>query len=159
MEKIMLIMLLAFACETPETYFYDISSTVIITDKNEQLVEIEELTLYQRFRSEDTDTTTDWTVHAEQCVAISVTDGIAVLPNWEGEYFGTSATIVVWTVINGETYGAELIDSDTEVWCDNAVAIAVDEHNNVTEYGDLCSENFERYLLWSLVIPTSELME
>ncbi|MEC8382071.1 MAG: hypothetical protein VXZ96_17200 [Myxococcota bacterium] len=155
----MLIMLLAFACETPETYFYDISSTVIITDKNEQLVEIEELTLCQRFRSEDTDTTTDWTVHAEQCVAVSVTDGIAVLPNWEGEYFGTSATIVVETVINGETYGAELIDSDTEVWCDNAVAIAVDEHNNVTEYGDLCSENFERYLLWSLVIPTSELVE
>ena len=155
----MLIMLLAFACETPETYFYDISSTVIITDKNEQLVEIEELTLCQRFRSEDTDTTTDWTVHAEQCVAVSVTDGIAVLPNWEGEYFGTSATIVVETVINGETYGVELIDSDTEVWCDNAVAIAVDEHNNVTEYGDLCSENFERYLLWSLVIPTSELVE
>ena len=155
----MLIMLLAFACETPENYFYDISSTVIITDKNEQLVEIGELTLCQRFRSEDTDTTTDWTVHAEQCVAVSVTDGIAVLPNWEGEYFGTSATIVVETVINGETYGAELIDSDTEVWCDNAVAIAVDEHNNVTEYGDLCSENFERYLLWSLVIPTSELVE
>lgn len=152
-------MLLAFACENPETYFYDISSTVIITDKNEQLVEIEELTLCQRFRSEDTDTTTDWTVHAEKCVAVSVTDGIAVLPNWEGEYFGTSATIVVETVINGETYGAELIDSDTEVWCDNAVAIAVDEHNNVTEYGDLCSENFERYLLWSLVIPTSELVE
>ena len=150
---------MAFACEAPETYFYDISSTVIITDKNEQLVEIEELTLCQRFRSEDTDTTTDWTVHIEQCVAVSVTDGIAVLPNWEGEYFGTSATIVVETVINGETYGAELIDSDTEVWCDNAVAIAFDEHNNVTEYGDLCSENFERYLLWSLVFPTSELME
>lgn len=155
----MLLMLLTLACDVPETYFYDISSTVLITDESGQLVNLKDLTLCQRFRSEDTDTTTDWAVHAEQCRTVLVSDGVAVLPNWEGEYFGTSATIVVETVIKGETYGAELIDSDTEVWCDNAVAIAVDEHNNVTEYGDLCSENFERYLLWSLVIPTSELVE
>ena len=45
-----------------------------------QLVDIEELILCQRFRSEDTDTTTDWSVHAEQCVAVNVTDGIAVYP-------------------------------------------------------------------------------
>ena len=41
MEKNMLMMLLALACETPETYFYDISSTVMITDESEQLVDIE----------------------------------------------------------------------------------------------------------------------
>ena len=153
----MLMMLLALACETPETYFYDISSTVMITDESDQLVDIEELILCQRFRSEDTDTTTDWSVHAEQCVAVNVTDGIAVLPNWEGEYFGSSAKVIVDTVIDGDTYEAELVDSDEDVWCDNAVYIEVDEHNNVTEHGDLCSENFERYLLWALVIPSTDL--
>ena len=155
----MLMMLLALACETPETYFYDISSTVMITDDSGLLVEKEDLIVCQRFRSEDTDTTTGWSVHAEQCGPVDVADGVAILPNWEGEYFGSSAKVIVDTVIDGEIYEAELVDSDVDVWCDNAVAIEVDEHNNVTEYGDLCSENFERYLLWSLTIPSSDFVE
>ena len=40
-----------------------------------------------------------------------------------------------------------------EVWCDNGVAVEYDEHGNAISYDELCAENYERYLLWSLVLP------
>ena len=60
--------------------------------------------------------------------------------------------VVIEMLYEGEILEAELLNNDTEVWCDNEVITEVGEHSNVT-YSNLCSENFERYLLWSLVLP------
>ena len=151
----MLMMLLTLACETqPKSYFYDISSTVMVTDETGLTLDLEEIELCQRFRSEDYDTTTSWTVHAEQCEVVDIKDGVATLSNWEGEYFGPDVSIVIDLSKDGDVYEAELLDNDTEVWCDNAVVTEIDEHGNPVTYDDLCSENYERYLLWSLVLPS-----
>ena len=56
--------------------------------------------------------------------------------------------------IEDEIYEAELIDNDSEVWCDNEQVTGVDEHNNAISYQGLCEEDFERYLLWSLVVTS-----
>ncbi len=80
-----------------------------------------------------------------------------MLPNWEGEYFGEDVSINVEIRTAKEVYPAVLLDSDSDVWCDNQVAEEVDEHGNTTSYMKLCSENFERYLLWSLVLPVDAL--
>ncbi|MEC7986106.1 MAG: hypothetical protein VX278_13160, partial [Myxococcota bacterium] len=81
----------------------------------------------------------------------------AQLPNWEGEYFGPDVSIFVELRKEEEVFAAELIDNDTEVWCDNQVVSEYDEHGNALSYEDLCEENYERYLLWSLVLPTDTL--
>ena len=73
--------------------------------------------------------------------------------NWEGEYFGPDVSIVVEMKKDDDVFLATLIDNDQEVWCDNQVVTSVDEHNDTVTYSDLCSENYERYLLWSLVVP------
>lgn len=154
MEKTMLLFLFTFACDAPKVYFYDISSTVMVTDEMGQQIDVDDVELCQRFRSEDTDTTTAWAVHAEQCETVDIDEGVAFLPNWEGEYFGPAVTIVLEHTVNGEVFSAELLDNDAEVWCDNEVVTEVDEHNNSVTYGNLCDENYERYLLWSLIIPS-----
>ena len=151
----MLFILTLFACDTVhKTYFYDISSTVLVSDENGQQIDAEDIEICQSFRSEDYDTTTSWQVQAEHCEQLDIDDGVAILSNWEGEYFGPDISIFVAMKIEEEVYEAELLHNDSEVWCDNAVVTEVDEHNNAIEYGDLCSENFERYLLWSLVLPS-----
>ena len=37
---------------------------------------------------------------------------------------------------------------------DNQVATEYDEHNNAVDFTELCDNNYERYLLWSIVLPT-----
>ncbi len=151
----MLMILTWFACsDHNKTFFHDISSTVLVSDETGQQLNIKEAEICQRFVAKDYDTTTDWTVQSEQCTTVEVKDGVAILHNWEGEYFGPDVTISLELKQAEEVYTAELIDNDTEVWCDNAVVTEVDEHNNTVTYGDLCSENYERYLLWSLVLPS-----
>lgn len=154
----MLFLMALFACDDkPELYFYDISSTVIVTDENGQQIDAEEIEICQFFLSEDYDTRTQWEVHAEQCEIVDIKNGVAMLPNWEGEYFGEDVSINVEIRTAKEVYPAVLLDSDSDVWCDNQVAEEVDEHGNTTSYMKLCSENFERYLLWSLVLPVDAL--
>ena len=73
----------------------------------------------------------------------------------------TAANKLCWYLENAynnkkkddDVFFATLIDNDQEVWCDNQVVTSVDEHNDTVTYSDLCSENYERYLLWSLVVP------
>ena len=105
----------------------------------------------QRFRSEDFDTTTGWNVHNDLCEVVNIEDGVAILSNWEGEYFGPDVVVGIDVTIGDEVFQASILDNDTDVWCDNQVVTSVDENNQVT-YASLCSENYERYLLWSLEI-------
>ena len=82
---------------------------------------------------------------------VNIEDGVAILSNWEGEYFGPDVVVGIDVTIGDEVFQASILDNDTDVWCDNQVVTSVDENNQVT-YASLCSENYERYLLWSLEI-------
>ena len=150
----MLLLMTLFACdEHPKSYFYDISSTVFVTDENGMQVDVEDIEICQIFRSEDYDTRTGWEVQAEQCDSVDIEKGIAMLPNWEGEYFGPDVSIFIEMRKGEDVFFTELLDNDSDVWCDNQVANDFDEHGNAISYLELCAENFERYLVWSLVVP------
>ena len=150
----MLILLSMLACDqSHKTFHYDISSTVLVLDETGVAVNAENIEICQQFRSEDYDTRTAWEVHAVQCDIVDIDDGIVLLPNWEGEYFGSDVDIAIEIHHLGEIHGAELISSDEEVWCDNGQAVEFDENGNVIEYQSLCEENYERYLVWSAVLP------
>ena len=64
----MLFFLSLVACEAElKSHMYDISSTVLVSDESGQQIDAEDVEICQLFRSEDFDTTTDWSVHAERC--------------------------------------------------------------------------------------------
>ena len=154
----MITLLAFFACEAEiQSYLYDISSTVIVADDSGYQLNIDDAEICQTFRSEDDDTTTEWSVHSERCDTVDVVDGLVVLSNWEGEYFGPIVTVSLDMRVGEERYIARLVDSDDDVWCDNQVATEYDEHNNAVDYSRLCDENYERYMLWSLVVPSDVL--
>ena len=69
--------------------------TILVTDERGLQVDMEDVEFCQRFQSEDFDTRTSWSVHAEQCETVDIDDGVAILSNWEGEYFGPDVSIVV----------------------------------------------------------------
>ena len=153
----MLILLSLFACvETHKTFHYDISSTVLVHDDHGVAVNLDDVTICQQFQSEDYDTRTSWQVHAVQCDVVDVEDGVALLPNWEGEYFGPDVDIAVEIHHLEQVHRAELISSDEEVWCDNSEAIEFDEDGHAIEYQSLCEENYERYLVCSATLPLLE---
>ena len=150
----MMMLLTLLACsESHKSYFYDISSTILVTDDTGMQVNIEDIEFCQKFQSVDYSTLTEWTVNSESCETVDIEDGVAILSNWEGEYFGPDVSLVIDMTYNDEIFQAEILDNDTDVWCDNEVITEVGENNNIT-YNSLCSENYERYLLWSLVIPS-----
>ena len=150
----MLLFLTLLACDDHhKSYFYDISSTVLVSDESGLQVNATDVEICQVFRSEDYDTRTAWEIQAQQCDSVDVDQGIVILPNWEGEYFGPDVSVFVELRKGEDVYSAELLDNDDEVWCDNQIVTEYDEHGNAIEYGDLCAENFERYMLWSLVLP------
>ena len=150
----MLFLLTFLACEDHiKAQQYDISSTVLVADEDGQLLSFDTL-ICQRFTSQDYDTRTQWTVLAEQCDEVNVEAGIARLPNWEGAYFGPDVGIEVMIVHKEEIYPANLVDDDSDVWCDNVEAIAFDEDGNPTEWGSECEDNYERFLLWQVVLPS-----
>lgn len=149
----MLVLLSLLACDDAnKTFHYDISSTVLVHDEQGLAVNMEDMEICQKFQSEDYDTQTSWEVHAVQCDIVDVEDGVALLPNWEGQYFGPDVDIAIEIHHLGEVYDAELISSDEEVWCDNAEAIEFDENGNAISYQTLCEENYERYLVWSAIL-------
>ena len=151
----MLLFMMLIACdEKNPTFFYDVSSTVMITDESGMQINAKDAEFCQLFTSVDYDTTTSWEVNSEQCETVDIEDGVAILSNWEGEYFGPDVSINLELRTEGGVYLAELLDNDDEVWCDNQVIKEVDEHNDSVTYSDLCSENYERYLLWTMVLPT-----
>ena len=55
----------------------------------------------------------------------------------------------------GQIFEAELVDSDQDVWCDNQVIDSVDPETGLVTYTNMCDENYERYLLWNLVLPST----
>jgi|GEM_PF-2946326 len=152
----MLLIMSFLACaDYNKSYLYDISSTVLISDEDGMQLNAKDVELCQLFQSQDYDTRTAWTVQAQQCDIVDVENGIALLPNWEGEYFGPDVSIFVELRAQEETYPAELIDNDSEVWCDNQRVDEYDENGNAISFVDFCAENYERYLLWSIIVPTT----
>ena len=151
----MLLFLQLFACDSElKPMFYDISSTVIVTDDTGVQLDMEDVEFCQRFQSEDYNTQTSWQVHSEQCETIDIDHGLAVLSNWEGEYFGPDVSIVIDMKYGDQIFEAELVDSDQDVWCDNEVIDSVDPETGLVTYTNMCDENYERYLLWNLVVPS-----
>ena len=151
----MLLFLQFFACDSElKPMFYDISSTVIVTDDMGVQLDMEDVEFCQRFQSEDYNTQTSWQVHSEQCETIDIDHGLAVLSNWEGEYFGPDVSIVIDMKYGDQIFEAELVDSDQDVWCDNEVIDSVDPETGLVTYTNMCDENYERYLLWNLVVPS-----
>ena len=54
----------------------------------------------------------------------------------------------------GQIFEAELVDNDQDVWCDNEIIDSVDPETGRVTYTNMCDENYERYLLWNLVVPS-----
>lgn len=156
----MLLLLQLLACD-PElkTLHYDISSTIVVTDDHGVQIDLEDVEFCQRFQSEDYNTQTSWHVQSEQCEFVDIEHGFAVLPNWEGEYFGPDVSIVVDMKFGDEIFTAELMDNDMDVWCDNQVLDSIDHETGTPTYKNMCDENFERYLLWTLVVPSQVIAE
>ena len=152
-----MLLLLNFLACGPElkTMFYDISSTIIVTDDTGMQVDMEDVEFCQRFQSEDYNTQTSWQVHSEQCETIDIDHGFAVLSNWEGEYFGPDVSIIIDMKYGDQIFEAELVDNDQDVWCDNEMIDSVDPETGVITYTNMCDDNFERYLLWNLVVPST----
>ena len=46
------------------------------------------------------------------------------------------------------------MDSDQDVWCDNEIIDSEDPETGLVTYTNMCDENYERYLLWNLVVPS-----
>lgn len=149
----MLLLMTFLACEEQKTYNYDVSSTIIVTDENGLAIQADNVEFCQRFQSEDYDTRTGWEVSSEQCNQVSIENGIATLPNWEGEYFGHDVSMKLELHKDEEVYEAQVFDSDAEVWCDNELVTEFDEYGDPVHYESLCAEDYERYLVWSLVVP------
>ena len=77
----MLLFLTLFACgEHHKSYFYDISSTILVSDEMGFQIDTEDVEICQGFRSEDYDTTTSWEVHALQCELLDINNGVAIYP-------------------------------------------------------------------------------
>ena len=129
--------------------FYDISSTIIVTDDMGSNwhgrcgvchVFNRKITLQ-----------TSWQVHSEQWDHRHWS-WLAVPSNWEGNTWTRCFHrhwYEIWRQIE-----AELVDSDQDVWCDNEIIDSVDPETGVVTYTNMCDENHERYLLWNLVVPS-----
>ena len=156
----MLLLMSLIACDdSNKTFHYDISSTVLVHDEHGVAVNMDNIKICQQFQSEDYDTRTSWEVHAVQCEFVDIEDGVALLPNWEGEYFGPDVEIAIEIHHLDQVHHAELISNDEEVWCDNSQAIEFDEHGHAIEYQPLCEENYERYLVWAATLPLAETLD
>ncbi|MEC7984575.1 MAG: hypothetical protein VX278_05395, partial [Myxococcota bacterium] len=71
----MLLFLTLLACDAQyKSYFYDISSTVFVTDETGLQVDAEDVEICQLFQSEDYDTRTAWEVQALQCDVVDIKD-------------------------------------------------------------------------------------
>ena len=132
---------------------FDISSTVLVTTEDGMVVESTGTQFCHRLHTDyTTKDVPEYSVDA--CVSTDIVDGIADLPNWEGEYRGEVTSIELWWMQDDLEHTATLIDTDEDVWCDN-VDVDTDMNGNTTRT-PYCTSNFEFYLLWSLEVPTPD---
>lgn len=131
---------------------FDISSSVLVTQED-MVVNVPDSQFCHRLNTDySTKEVPEYSVEA--CVTADIVDGIALLPNWEGEYRGEVTSIELW-LVEGETETpATLLDTDEDVWCDN-VDIDTDMNGNTTST-PYCASNFEFYLLWNLELTAAE---
>ena len=130
---------------------FDISSTVFITTDDGRVVESNGAQFCHRLHTDyTTKEVSEYSVDA--CVSTDIVDGVAELPNWEGEYRGEVTSIELWWMQDALEHIATLIDTDEDVWCDN-VDVDTDMNGNTTST-PFCTSNFEFYLLWSMEVPT-----
>ena len=140
---------LVLAC----TQLFDISSTVLVTTDDGMVVQAPDAEFCHRLSTNySTKDIPEYSVDA--CITAGIVDGVADLPNWEGEYRGDVVSIELWWKNGDLENAAALIDTDEDVWCDN-VDVGTDMNGNTTRT-PFCISNFEFYLLWSLEIPTAD---
>jgi len=131
--------------------WYDISASVVVRDDNDSVVNAKDVIFCQVFKSgnlkeEEVETA------VRKCDAVDIEDGLALLPNIEGEYYGDPMSIGLTLHHKSEVYTAELMDSDEDVWCDN-VDVDYDADGNAT-YTQFCTSNYEFYHVWALRVPS-----
>ena len=130
--------------------YFDISSTVLVTTEDGMVVESTGSQFCHRLNTNySTKEIPEYSVDA--CVMTDIVDGVADLPNWEGEYRGEVTSIELWWMHGDLEHVATLIDTDEDVWCDN-VDVDTDMNGNTTRT-PYCANNFELYLLWTLGVP------
>ena len=133
------------------TEWYDLSGAVVVQDEAGQVVNAERVTFCLLF-SAGNPKTEEVETDVRDCTEIDIVDGVALLPNAEGEYKGTPMELSVVLRHEDEVYPAELLDGDEDVWCDN-VDVDYDAQGNTTTT-QFCTYNFEYYYVWSLILPT-----
>ena len=139
-------MLLHLGC----TQLFDISSTVFVTTNDGLVVDATGVEFCHRLNTNySSKDIPEYSVEA--CITSDILDGVANLPNWEGEYLGEVTDIELWLKQNNAENEALLFDTDEDVWCDN-VDVDTDMNGNTTTT-PFCTSNFEFFLLWSVEIP------
>lgn len=129
---------------------FDISSSVFVTH-NETAMDALDVEFCHRLNT-DYSTKNIPKYSVEACTTVDIVDGVALLPNWEGEYRGDVSSIELWLLENEVETPAVLLDTDEDVWCDN-VDIDTDVNGNTTTT-PYCASNFEFYLLWGVALVT-----
>lgn len=133
--------------------YFDISSAVLVTTEDGMVVESTGSQFCHRLHTNySTKDIPEYSVDA--CATTDIVNGVAELPNWEGEYRGEVTSIELWWMKDDSDIDAILLDTDEDVWCDN-VDVDTDMNGNTTRT-PYCASNFELYLLWSLKTPESE---
>ena len=135
----------AMAC----TEFFDISSSVFVLDADGVAVTDQEATFCQALTSTELTEKGDRII-VRACTEQSIHDGVATIPNWEGQYRGDIVDFQLWLKDGDSLYPGELIDSDEDVWCDN-VDVDTDANGNTTST-PFCTSNFEFFFVWQVVI-------
>ncbi len=135
------------------TEIFDISSTVLVYDASGYVVTQSDVEFCQRLNTDYTSKEVE-EYSVDACTTVTVENGVADLPNWEGEYRGTVQSVELFWMETEEIapLAATLIDSDRDVWCDN-VDVDTDMQGNTTST-PFCTSNYEFYLLWELQLPS-----
>ena len=150
----MISMLLMMACG-PAIQKYDISSAIIASNEDGLLIQSGDVEICQTIETRN-DTDKDLNVSITQCYILDIENGVALLPNWEGEYAESDETEVIISVEifdDEESYSATLLDNDEDVWCDNEIPLTQNESGAVTQTTRLCEQGFESYMLWQVTLP------
>ena len=143
------IALFVSACSSPA--IFDISSSVLVQDKEGANIQSAGADFCYSFESGDPNTLEIWTA-VHQCTTAEVNNGLALLPNLEGQFYGEPLSVSLVLLHDEQQYSGVLLDDDSDVWCDN-VDVDHDAEGNVTKT-PFCTYGYEFYQLWSVAVPT-----
>ena len=135
-------------CQVPQVY--DISSSVLVQDEAGSVIQTDGTVFCYFFEAGDVKENIVET-NVRQCTVVEIVNGVALLPNLEGEFYGDPMNYGVVMQHKDQSYSAVFLDDDEDVWCDN-VDVDHDAEGNV-QTTPFCIQGFEFYQLWSVVVP------